>query len=154
AEQISLFGGNLSHFSPPAKPARRTGAGLPDFAAMSVPPKLGPPTRRFGTSSWTYPGWQGKVYRDVAAYGSAQRFTELCLAEYARAPRFRCAGADNMYYMPPSHRLALLKRYRSQLEALPEPVELCPKVWHGVSVNRYSPLQREQWRLRSEVNAN
>lgn len=154
AEQISLFSGSLAPFSPPVadppKPRRRPTA--PNFDPESQPSKYGPPSRLFGTSSWTYPGWNGTVYRDVAAYGAPQRFTELALTEYARDPRFRCAGADNMYYLPPSHRRALLKKYVAQLAKLKEPVVLCPKVWHGVTVNRYSPLQQQQWRLPSEVN--
>jgi uncharacterized protein YecE (DUF72 family) len=155
AEQISLFSGSLAPFStvePAAKPARRR----PTAPAFDDEPQLckyGPPSRLMGTSSWTYPGWHGSVYRDVEAYGSSQRFTELSLTEYARDPRFRCAGADNMYYMPPSHRRSLLKKYAAQLGRLREPVKLCPKVWHGVTVNRYTPLQQKQWRLPSEVNS-
>jgi len=151
AEQISLFKGALSPFAE-EPPADKRAAKRFDPARLPAPPKIGPKTRLFGTSSWTYPGWQGKVYGDVESYGSTQRFTELCLGEYARDPRFRCAGADNMYYMPPSSRRKLLERYRSQLEDLPEPVELLPKVWHGITVNRYSPLQQREWRLDSEVN--
>lgn len=157
AEQISLFSGSLAPFSAPAeseksaKPTRRRAAAL-HFDAEPQPAKVGPPSRLFGTSSWTYLGWQGSVYRDVEAYGATQRFTELSLTEYARDPRFRCAGADNMYYMPPSHRRSLLKKYAAQLGKLREPVVLCPKVWHGVTVNRYTALQQKQWRLPSEVN--
>ncbi len=154
AEQFSLFSGDV--LASPVEPAsdgdrkRRTRAFDP--LTLPSPRKLGPATRLFGTSSWTYPGWHGRVYRDVPAYGAAARFTELCLAEYARDPRFRCAGADNMYYMPPDTRLGLLKRYREQLSSQPEPIELCPKVWHGITVHRYSPQQQRDWRLDHEVN--
>lgn len=179
AEQFSLFSGELKSFAAadqekkkkgkagadaegePTEAGRkrsRRGAGADkdgtriDLDTLPVPRKVGSPLHRFGTSSWTYPGWQGRVFRDVAAYGASTRFTELSLGEYARDPRFRCAGADNMYYAAPAHRRALLTRYAELLSALPELVELCPKVWHGVTVNRYSPLQREQWRLESEIN--
>lgn len=161
AEQISLFSGSLAPFTAKTdadaestgarKPGRRRAAAL-SFESEPQLQKVGPGNRLFGTSSWTYLGWQGTVYRDVEAYGAAQRFTELSLTEYARDPRFRCAGADNMYYMPPSHRRALLKKYAAQLRKLSEPIVLCPKVWHGVTVNRYTPLQQKQWRLPSEVN--
>lgn len=124
-----------------------------DPTKLPQPSKVGPPRHLFGTSSWTYPGWHGLVYRDVEAYGAPQRFTELSLSEYARDPRFRCAGADNMYYVAPSFRRKLLGRYAAQLRTLREPVVLCPKVWHGVTVNRYTPFQREQWRLPSEINS-
>lgn len=136
--------------APPRKKPRRATF---DPTTLPQPPKLGPPRHLFGTSSWTYPGWHGLVYRDVEAYGAPQRFTELSLSEYARDPRFRCAGADNMYYVAPSHRRKLLGRYAAQLKLLREPVVLCPKVWHGVTVNRYTAFQREQMRLVSEVNS-
>lgn len=158
AEQFSLFSGailgskaELGSDGDAGSGKRRRSAAF-DPASLPVPTKIGPPSRLFGTSSWTYPGWHGRVYRDVAAYGAPTRFTELCLAEYARDPRFRCAGADNMYYMPPSSRIGLLGRYRAQLSSLPEPIELCPKVWHGITVHRYSPQQQRDWRLDSEVN--
>ncbi len=151
AEQFSLFSGALAGFA--AKSDKKAAAApLFDPAELPVPRKVGLPTRLFGTSSWTYPGWHGRVYRDVAAYGAPKRFTELCLGEYARDPRFRCAGADNMYYMPPSSRAGLLGRYRKQLGGLPEPIELCPKAWHGITVHRYSPQQQRDWHLDAEVN--
>ena len=153
AEQFSLFSGALAGFAaPPATDDAKAPPANFDPTTLPIPRKLGPSTRLFGTSSWTYPGWQGRVYRDVAAYGSPKRFTELCLVEYARDPRFRCAGADNMYYMPPSTRVGLLTRYRKQLSGQPEPIELCPKVWHGITVHRYSPQQQRDWRLDAEVN--
>lgn len=156
AEQFSLFSGSLAQFAPVPKESaaatrgNRTRAQMPSFDGQPQPAKRGPANVYFGTSSWTYPGWQGGVYRDVEAYG--KRFTELALTEYARDPRFRCAGADNLYYLPPASRLSLLQKYAAQLQKLPEPILLCPKVWHGVTVHRYTPLQREQWRLSSELN--
>jgi hypothetical protein len=153
AEQFSLFSGALADFAPEKPAEKKRGALFDPSTLPAPPPKIGPPSRRFGTSSWTYLGWQGSVFRDVEAYGSSQRFTELCLGEYAHDPRFRCAGADNMYYVPPSSRAKLFARYRKQLDALPEPIELLPKVWHGITVNRYSPLQQREWRLDGEVNS-
>lgn len=158
AEQFSLFSGDVLGTKAESGSGSNATGSSPrrarafDPSTLPAPPKIGPPTRLFGTSSWTYPGWHGRVYRDVAAYGAPARFTELCLAEYARDPRFRCAGADNMYYMPPASRTALLKRYQQQLSSLPESIELCPKVWHGITVHRYSPQQQRDWRLDSELN--
>lgn len=160
AKQIDLFGG-LSGGSAggsvdgpdlpqKAQRGRRKNPDLFDPGALPAPPKIGPPRLRFGTSSWTYPGWNGLVYRDVAAYGA--RFSQSCLAEYARDPRFRTASADNLYYVAPSQRLPMLTRFREQMSGLPEPFDLCPKVWHGVTVNRYTALQRDKWRLSTEIN--
>lgn len=159
AQQFSLFGDEpASSTTKPESASPRAARGGEAqvrryLASLPADPKLSPPTRLFGTSSWTYPGWHGKVYRSVEAYGSSQRFTELCLGEYARDPRFRCAGADNMYYVAPSTRMKLLGRYRELLDGLPEPIQLLPKVWHGITVSRYSPLQQREWRLDSDVNA-
>lgn len=123
-----------------------------DPETLPMVPKLGTPTRSFGTSSWVYPGWDGGVYRSVKAYGASSRFSELCLAEYARNPLFRCAGADNMYYVRPSQRRKLLQKYANQLRHLPEKVELCPKVFHELTVSRYTPQQLTEWRLADELN--
>lgn len=151
AEQISLFGPHLVEESPQKGDGSRR-AGRIDPTRLPTPKKAGPVGVRFGTSSWTYPGWSGSVYRDVSAYGSTQRFSDLCLVEYAKDPRFRCAGADSFYYMPPAARVPLLARYREQLDSVGDRVELCPKAWHGVTVHRYSPQQCAQWRLPHEQN--
>ncbi|MBS0373140.1 MAG: DUF72 domain-containing protein [Proteobacteria bacterium] len=63
-------------------------AGLPD----ALPPGL-----RFGTSSWTFPGWAGLVY--------AQRVGEQLLARqglgaYARHPMLRAVCVDRTFYAP------------------------------------------------------
>lgn len=65
---------------------------------------------RFGTSSWTFPGWRGLVYagnpseRDLVAHG---------LAEYARHPLFGTVGVDSSYYRPLAP--STLTRYAEQL---------------------------------------
>ncbi|HET8649265.1 MAG TPA: DUF72 domain-containing protein, partial [Gemmatimonadales bacterium] len=58
-----------------------------------------PPLIRFGTSSWTYPGWRGLVYhREYPARGAAAAMLE----EYARFPLFRTVGIDSTFYAPPT----------------------------------------------------
>ncbi len=148
--QRSLFDAIPGFVEPPAQPGKRRALLNPED--LPAPEKFGPPRIRFGTSSWTYTGWSGKVYRDVAAYGSEARFTERCLAEYARDPRFRTAGADNLYYAAPAHRTSMLARFRQQLEGIPGGFDLCPKVWHGITVNRYTQIQRDKWRLGTDLN--
>ncbi len=52
----------------------------------------------FGTSTWTYPGWQGLVYaREYRASGQSAAM----LAEYARFPLFGTVGIDSSFYGPP-----------------------------------------------------
>jgi uncharacterized protein YecE (DUF72 family) len=62
------------------------------------------PLVRFGTSTWTYEGWQGLVYHKTYA---RNRFKQECLAEYARylyrgEPLFRTVGFDQTFYSPPT----------------------------------------------------
>ena len=147
AQQFSLFAQ-----TPQPEPVGRRAVHAFDPSTLPTPPKLGPKTRSFGTSSWVYPGWDGSVYRDVKAYGASSRFSDLCLSEYARDPHFRCAGADNMYYVRPSSRRALLRKYASQLRSLPEKVVLCPKVFHEITVSHYTPQQQEEWRKADPIN--
>lgn len=66
---------------------------------------------RWGTSSWTYEGWQGLVYEDVGRYGKS--FKRDSLAEFARDPRFSAVGVDSTFYRPPSR--PTLTHYASML---------------------------------------
>lgn len=84
-----------------------------------------PPTLRFGTSSWTYPGWSGMVYR--RSYPKTGATVEM-LAEYARCPLFRTVGVDSFFYRPPTPEV--LEEYR---HALPPDFPLVMKVWDQVT---------------------
>jgi uncharacterized protein YecE (DUF72 family) len=87
------------------------------------------PRIRFGTSSWSFPGWRGIVY----AHGR----TETALArdglrEYARHPLLRSVGIDRSFYAPiPDEDL---QRYAGQL---PDGFLACAKA--GASVT--SPVK-------------
>lgn len=83
ARQLDLFG-----------PRDPLAAVYADAAALAA--RL-PDDLRFGTSSWSFPGWAGIVY--------AQRRSEAELArdgleEYARHPLLRTVGIDRGYYAP------------------------------------------------------
>ena len=85
---------------------------------------------RFGTSSWTYPGWKGLVYqRDYPATGAVDKQ----LAEYARWPLFRTVGIDSFFYRPPS--AATLKSYAA---ALPAGFRCVSKVWDRITARTFS----------------
>lgn len=56
-----------------------------------------PAALRLGTSSWSFPGWEGLVY-DRAA--SEQELARTGLAAYARHPLLRAVGVDRSYYQP------------------------------------------------------
>jgi uncharacterized protein YecE (DUF72 family) len=89
------------------------------------------PLVRFGTSTWTYEGWQGLVYQRSYPPG---RFKQDCLSEYARfeyrgKPLFATVGFDQTFYQPPtSGQLA----HFAQL--LPRGFEVCSKVWEEITI--------------------
>jgi len=66
-----------------------------DFeAARKLPTNI-----RFGTSTWTYPGWKGLVYFND--YKSEKAFKLDTLREYSAFPWFRTVGIDSFFYGPP-----------------------------------------------------
>ena len=86
-----------------------------------------PPSIRFGTSTWTYDGWFGDVYR--RRYRGAQPAQRL--EEYARYPLFRTVGIDSAFYDPPSE--AELVSYA---RALPPSFPCVSKVWDRITAKR------------------
>jgi uncharacterized protein YecE (DUF72 family) len=68
-----------------------------------------PPDLRLGTSSWSFPGWEGLVYDRAAR---PEVLASHGLAAYARHPLLRCVGVDRGYYGPIPR--ADLARYRDQ----------------------------------------
>jgi len=82
---------------------------------------------RFGTSSWTFPGWAGLVY--TKRYGSQKRFLRESLGEYASHPLMRTVGIDRGYYTPvPAEDLATYARQ------LPDDFRAAMKVWQQVTM--------------------
>lgn len=76
----------------------------------------------FGTSSWTFRGWNGLVYR--TGYRSETAFTRDSLYEYARFPLFGTAGIDRTFYSPIDE--VTLRTYAAQL---PDGFRCVAKVW-------------------------
>ncbi|MGB5811579.1 MAG: DUF72 domain-containing protein [Polyangiales bacterium] len=98
--------------------------------ALSVLANRLPPSLRFGTSSWTFPGWAGLVYH--RRYPSQRAFLRESLEEYAAHPLMRTVGIDRSYYAPiPEADLAL---YAAQL---PESFKCAMKVWQRVTMPVY-----------------
>ncbi|MCB0220000.1 MAG: DUF72 domain-containing protein [Chrysiogenetes bacterium] len=58
----------------------------------ALPPKL-----YLGTSSWSFPGWEGIVYDRKASHAELAREG---LAAYGRHPLLRTVGIDRTYYAP------------------------------------------------------
>jgi uncharacterized protein YecE (DUF72 family) len=74
---------------------------------------------RFGTSSWSFPGWRGLVYPHASTQPALARDG---LRDYARHPLLRTVGIDRSYYAPIPR--ADLLRYAEQL---PEGFPCCLK---------------------------
>ena len=88
------------------------------------------PLVRFGTSTWTYPGWHGLVYsRAWPEQGASAKM----LAEYARFPLFGTVGIDSSFYGPPKP-----KTLESWAKVLPEGFPCVSKVWDRLTVHTFS----------------
>lgn len=97
------------------------------------------PLIRFGTSTWTYEGWQGQVY--LKQYAKTT-FARECLGEYCQylyngQPLFRTVGNDATFYRPPTANQ--LRKYLSQI---PEDFEMCFKVWEQLTIPTYAKHAR------------
>lgn len=124
ALQFDLFGDPI-HPSPLA-PLPRTHVGKPGKTASSksdsgVHPCEQPaevltlgktlhPAIFLGTSSWSYPGWQGLVYAGIY---SESRLARDGLASYSQHPLLRSVGIDRTFYAPISE--SDYARYASQV---------------------------------------
>ena len=93
------------------------------------------PLIRFGTSTWTYPGWQGQIYQRQYAKTKFARecLGEFCQYRYQDQPLFRTVGNDATFYRPPS--TSQLQQY---LKQIPEDFQMCFKVWEELTIPTYA----------------
>ena len=103
--QPDLFGGGPS---PDAAPARHATPPRGRGAQGSVVPQRADPSLvelaaalpsgvRFGTSTWSFPGWAGIVY---GGEHDEAKLARDGLAAYARHPLLRAVGVDRSFYTP------------------------------------------------------
>ncbi|MBK9949299.1 MAG: DUF72 domain-containing protein [Nitrospira sp.] len=97
------------------------------------------PLIRFGTSTWTYEGWQGQIYKRQYAKTT---FARECLGEYFQylhnsEPCFRTVGNDSTFYRPPT-----ANQLRHYLNQIPEGFEMCFKVWEELTVPQWAKQPR------------
>ncbi len=97
-----------------------------DFEAAAKLPR----NIRFGTSTWTYPGWKGSIYH--REYKSEKEFNHKTLEEYAAFPLFRTVGIDSFFYGPP--KVKTLQDYAAQV---PPEFLWVSKVWEHLSVLKF-----------------
>ncbi len=101
-----------------------------DLAELAAWRKAIPASIHFGTSSWTYPGWEGLVYHRPYPTRSA---AALCLDEYTRFPLFTTVGIDSTFYRPPS-----AATFTSYAKHLPPGFPCISKVWDRITVHTWS----------------
>jgi uncharacterized protein YecE (DUF72 family) len=100
ADQLSIFGD-----AAPASPRRAPRTAAPVLAA---PEPLALPAAlerfrgrlRLGTSSWSFPGWQGLVYGDPGTPYPEGRLSREGLPAYASHPLLGAVGIDRGFYAP------------------------------------------------------
>ncbi len=97
------------------------------------------PLIRFGTSTWTYEGWQGQVYKREY---KKTTFARECLGEYCQylyngEPLFRTVGNDSTFYRPPT-----ANQLRNYLNQIPENFEMCFKAWEELTIPTFSSHPR------------
>ena len=97
------------------------------------------PLIRLGSSTWTYEGWQGQVYKKQYAKST---FAQQCLGEYCQYQHgdellFRTVSNDATFYRPPT--ASQLRRYADQI---PEDFEMCFKVWEEITIPTFAQHAR------------
>lgn len=107
-EQLPLF---ADAFQPPPADPLKARVAQEHAEAAAIAARL-PDSVRFGTSSWSFPGWAGIVWEREA---SAAWLAREGLRTYARHPLLRTVGIDRGFYGPiPEQDLV---RYAEQLPA-------------------------------------
>lgn len=130
ADQLSLFGPDLP------EPSRAADANLAavhaDAAAIAA--RL-PNGVRFGTSSWSFPGWRGLVYSRALSTAELARDG---LREYSAHPLLTTVGIDRSYYAPIPD-----EDFRRYAEQLPAGYPACIKAPASVTASAtFDPASR------------
>ncbi|MBS2022370.1 MAG: DUF72 domain-containing protein [Deltaproteobacteria bacterium] len=113
--QLDLFGAPTPE-TRPQPPAGQASRGKPPLGPVApTPEQLAqarelPPLVRLGTSSWSFPGWEGVVY-DRAA--TEHELSKAGLLAYAQHPLLRTVGIDRTFYAPVPARV--LAEYAAQV---------------------------------------
>jgi uncharacterized protein YecE (DUF72 family) len=98
----------------------------------------------WGTSTWTYPEWDGIVYHKPYTTKSIKTAS---LAEYAEHKPFHTVGVDNTFYAPPNP--FTLEEYAKYL---PKNFPCVLKMWETLTVPVW-PNQKKYGRKAGQVNS-
>jgi uncharacterized protein YecE (DUF72 family) len=131
-EQHALFN------EPPR--ALKAAAARPEHRALAA--RL-PPTIRFGTMSWNFPGWIGKVY-DAGA--PKTRLADRGLPAYASHPLHRAVEVDRTYYEAPGADF-----FRRLADEVPDDFQFLVKAHEECTVFRF-PTHARYGKRRGELN--
>ena len=115
-------------FFPEAERWRRVGPAAADEETRRLAERL-PSGVHLGTSSWSFPGWQGIVYDRPASQSVLAREG---LAAYAQHPLLRGVGIDRSYYAPLSE-----AQYRAYADVVPESFRFLAKAQDVCTVERF-----------------
>jgi uncharacterized protein YecE (DUF72 family) len=125
-DQLALFD-TTPHDEPDAA-ALRLAQTYRDAAAIAA--RL-PAGVRFGTSSWSFPGWNGLVYSGSRTQTNLAREG---LREYARHPLLTTVGVDRSYYAPMP-----VEDLRAYADQLPPGFRCCFKAPAAVTAGALPP---------------
>ena len=89
--QLTLFGA-----PEPSRKTNQVGPADPTDRVRRIAARV-PSGRFLGTSSWSFPGWEGLVYDRSASKATLAR---KGLAAYAKHPLFQAVGLDRTFYAP------------------------------------------------------
>ena len=120
--------------------ALKAAAPRPEHRALAA--RL-PPTIRFGTMSWNFPGWIGKVY-DAGA--PKTRLADRGLRAYASHPLLRAVEVDRTYYEAPA-----VEYFRGLAEEVPDDFQFLVKAHEECTVFRF-PTHARYGKRRGELN--
>ena len=124
------------------EPPRGLKAAAPRPEHGAVAARL-PPSIRFGTMSWNFPGWIGKVYDSGAP---RTRLADRGLPAYASHPLHRAVEVDRTYYEAPR-----AEYFRTLAADVPEDFQFLVKAHEECTVFRF-PLHARYGRRRGELN--
>ena len=117
AQQLGLF----EEPAPPPVVAPAT----PTPEVLELARRL-PPNIRFGTSSWTFPGWHGLVYNGEHPQNVLARHG---LHAYVQHPLLRTVGVDRSYYGPLG-----VEDLQDYSRVLPPGFTAVLKVWEAITL--------------------
>lgn len=102
-----------------------------------------PPTVRFGTSSWSFPGWRGLVWDRTATPGVLARDG---LPAYASHPLLRAVGIDRTFYGPID-----AEAFAAMAAQVPDEFRFLVKAHEVCTLQRF-PLHERYGERRGQIN--